>query len=39
MNKKFTVLYLEFEDVILNDNELLNMYKNRIQKHNNSVLS
>ena len=39
MNKKFTVLYLEFEDVILNDNELLNMYKNRIQKHNNSVVN
>ena len=34
---KYKVLFIEFEDCIKNDKELLNNYNTRIKKHNNMV--
>tara|TARA_Y100001970_G_C14225441_1_gene855372 strand:+ start:933 stop:1517 length:585 start_codon:yes stop_codon:yes gene_type:complete len=33
----FRVLYIEFDDVILNDSELLEKYEKRVENHNNMV--
>lgn len=35
--KGFRVLYIEFDDVVKNDSELLEKYKTRVKNHNNMV--